>query len=209
MKITKFANLAKQSNMCRVITAGDKQYLTEGHAIYYAEHIPRLSTRGEVEAILELSEKNKKKIVIDLIEAESDSEILRCDMSDGAKRYATEPVEMVASTAGRDFRAILDEEKELLFFDSKFLSVLSDVIEHEGRGPYVMFEVRKDRKGQKYIAVKEGLITLAAIMPVKLLSDKYIDKLCEFTSMCQAQLNVEKEREKQKTLNQEHEEEEE
>jgi hypothetical protein len=75
MKITKFARLVKQCNVCRVITAGDKQYLTEGNAIYYAENVPKLSTRAEIVAMLELSPKRAKKLLVKLDSVTSNTEV--------------------------------------------------------------------------------------------------------------------------------------
>ena len=85
----------------------------------------------------------------------------------------------------------------MVFYNAEYLAPIIDRVE-EG---YVRFFIRgKDER--KYIAVKDGFQLIAAILPVKFLSDEYLSELQDYQLACMDQFRKEQEREKKKDENQ-------
>lgn len=52
---------------------------------------------------------------------------------------------------------------------------------------YIRYTVRKMESGQRYLVVHDGFEVLAAIMPVRIVTEKYLADLSEFQALCTEQ----------------------
>lgn len=59
---------------------------------------------------------------------------------------------------------------------------------------YIRYTVRKMESGQRYLVVHDGFEVLAAIMPVRIVTEKYLADLSEFQALCTEQFYRERAR---------------
>lgn len=79
----------------------------------------------------------------------------------------------------------------MIFYRENLLSPIMDEVENSD---YIVFTVRRMTSGQRYLAVHDGMNLLAAIMPMKVVSEEYLGQLAEFEAMCAEQLYRERAR---------------
>ena len=193
MKISKYAALIKKTHFAIVVHMPDEIYLGTGASIYRAEGIPDMSGREQIGAVLDIEPKKLKKIQIEEKHSQEKSNIWGLNLEDApaAPEQDAERLETVAVIDGECWAALAYDAGKMLFFDESLLSPLADRINNEDRKPYIRYAVRYRSDGSRYIVIKDGLETLGAILPVKILTDRYIDKLWDFSSMCEKQLRRE------------------
>ncbi|MBD5529713.1 MAG: hypothetical protein HDR02_15120 [Lachnospiraceae bacterium] len=193
MKISKYAALIKKTRFAIVAHMPDGIYLGTGASIYKAEGIPDMSGREQIGAVLDIEPKKLKKIKIEERRSLEKSNIWGLNLEDtpAASEQDAERLETVAVIDGDCWAALAYDAGKMLFFDESLLSPLADRLNNEDRKPYIRYAVRYRSDGSRYIVIKDGLETLGAILPVKVLTAGYIDKLWEFCNMCENQFRRE------------------
>lgn len=83
------------------------------------------------------------------------------------------------------------DDGELIFYREAMLSPLAEQIKESD---YIRYTVRKMESGQRYLVVHDGFEVLAAIMPVRIVTEKYLADLSEFQALCTEQFYRERAR---------------
>lgn len=191
MKISKFVQIIKNTGQCIVIHAPSEVYLSSGYSIYKASEFPDITGKSQIAAVLDIEPKKLKKIHIEEKHSLSREDILGFDLSEGTVAGEMDITKLVVDAVvdGNIYSAFCCENNELIFFDEQLLAPLKDRIK-DGEA-YLSYTVRIHFKGHKYIVVKDGFEVLAAILPVKVLSERYLNCLRKFTAMCESQYDLE------------------
>lgn len=199
MKIGKYKALIKKKGYGLWINVGEAEvYLSTGASIYKAYRIPVTNERSVAKAILDIDTKDAEKITFEIKNVEDCENVLGCDLSDGfvKNEQSAEHLRTAAIVDGNVFSVIRAQNGELIFYNRILLAPLADKLKDKDSADYITYSVRFLNDIQPYIVVKDGFQTLAAIMPMKVLSDDYISELQDFQLMCIDQLLREKDREK-------------
>ena len=109
---------------------------------------------------------------------------------DEQEAYAKK-MQMQAVYKGRLATGLLCSDGELVFYDESLLGPVAKEIDDS---EYVETVVRKYATGQRYIVVKNGFEVIAAVMPLNIVSQEYLEKLAEFEVHCTQQFAREKAR---------------
>ena len=80
---------------------------------------------------------------------------------------------------------------ELIFYNEAYLAPLAEQIK---KSEYIYYTARQTQTGQRYLVVHDGMDVLAAIMPMNILKEEYINDLAEFQALCMEQFYKDKER---------------
>lgn len=193
MKLAKYAQIAKREGHCALCNvAGDGVWLATRSAVYRASDLPLIDSCEEMRAVLDLTEKDWKKIYYKTNECESLDNVLGMYLRyyDEQEAYAKK-LQMQAVYKGRLATGLLCSDGELVFYDESLLGPVAKEIDDS---EYVETVVRKYATGQRYIVVKNGLEVIAAVMPLNIVSQEYLEKLAEFEVYCTQQFAREKAR---------------
>lgn len=193
MKLAKYAQIAKREGCCSLLNvAGDGVWLATRSAVYRASDLPQIESGEEMRAVLDLTEKDWKKIYYKTNECESLDNVLGMYLRnyDEQEAYAKK-MQMQAVYKGRLATGLLCSDGELVFYDESLLGPVAKEIDDS---EYVETVVRKYATGQRYIVVKNGLEVIAAVMPLNIVSQEYLEKLAEFEVYCTQQFAREKAR---------------
>ncbi len=195
MKISKFVQTAKNTGQCIVIHAAGEIYLSNGNAIYKASELPNMNGKSQIAAVLDIEPKKLKKITIMETSYTSRDDICGYDLSDGTTvgEMEIEKMETAAVVNGNIYAAFRCNNGEITFFSEDLLAPIKDRIKDEST--YTSYAARTHAKGFKYIIIKDGFEVLAAILPVKILNEDYMDNLRIFYDKCCSQYNLEQMRE--------------
>lgn len=71
---------------------------------------------------------------------------------------------------------------------------LAPLAEEIKKSEYIYYTARQTQTGQRYLVVHDGMDVLAAIMPMNILKEEYINDLAEFQALCMEQFYKDKER---------------
>lgn len=187
MKLSKFATLVKREGCCNVYRVeNDAVWLGTRGALFRAGGLPEIHGRDEVRVILSLSEKQMEKIMVYEHDCNDLSAVAGMNLRDYDER---EKVAKPAVNIGLIHTAVKADDGELIFYDTNYLSPLSDELKDSD---YMETTIRRAYSGQPYIAVKDGFDILAVIMPMQIVNDEYIARLQEYEAMCVEQLFREK-----------------
>lgn len=191
MKISKFVSIIKSTGQCIVIHAPSEVYLSSGYSIYKASEFPDITGKSQIAAVLDIEPKKLKKIHIEEKHCLSREDILGFDLSEGTVAGEMDITKLaVAAVVDENiYAAFCCKNNELIFFDEQLLAPLKDRIK-DGEA-YLSYTVRTHPEGHRYIVVKDGFEVLAAILPVKVLSERYLHCLRKFTAMCESQYDLE------------------
>lgn len=187
MKISKFVQTIKSTGQCAVIHAPGEIYLSTGYSIYKAPELPDITGMSQIAAVLDVEPKKLKKIHIEEYYCKDKANILGFDLSECPHgELETMPLDIAAVIEGNIFKVFVCRDNgEMIFFDESLLAPIKDRIKKEDA--YIDYTARIHPTGDKYIVVKDGIEVLAAILPVKVLSEKYIKDLREFYLRCDEQ----------------------
>ena len=128
MKIAKFAKLVKNSGYCYVAhVAGSGIWLGTNTAMYRATELPELEGREQVRTVLDMSEKDFKKVHLVEIWADGLGNVSGMNLSPYDKEQETEKLKVITAPKGiwcacRRCR----EDGELFFYDEVLLLPLMD-----------------------------------------------------------------------------------
>lgn len=193
MKLSKYAQIAKREGCCSLLNvAGDGVWLATRSAVYRASDLPQIESGEKMRAVLDLTEKDWKKIYYKTNECESLDNVLGMYLRnyDEQEAYAKK-MQMQAVYKGRLATGLLCSDGELVFYDESLLGPVAKEIEDSD---YVETVVRKYATGQRYVVVKNGFEVIAAVMPLNIVSQEYLEKLAEFEVHCTQQYAREKAR---------------
>jgi len=193
MKLAKYAQIAKREGCCSLLNvAGDGVWLATRSAVYRASDLPQIESGEEMRAVLDLTEKDWKKIYYKTNECESLDNVLGMYLRnhDPEEAYAKK-MQMQAVYKGRLATGLLCSDGELVFYDESLLGPVAKEIDDSD---YVETVVRKYATGQRYVVVKNGFEVIAAVMPLNIVSQEYLEKLAEFEVHCTQQFAREKAR---------------
>ncbi len=103
---------------------------------------------------------------------------------------------------GKPERCLLCDDGQVIFYDEELLEPLSDII---GKGEYFQMTVRTKANGDRYIAIKDGLLLIAVIMPREVITEEYLDGMHSFLIKCSEQLERGKKLQEAKEMRMSHE----
>lgn len=193
MKLSKYAQIAKREGYCVLCNvAGDGVWLATRSAVYRASDLPLIESSEEMRAVLDLTEKDWKKISYKTNECESLDNVLGMYLRnyDEQEAYAKK-MQMQGVYKGRLATSLLCSDGELVFYDESLLGPVAKEIDD---GEYVETVVRKYANGARYVVIKNGFEVIAAVMPLNIVSQEYLEKLAEFEVHCTQQYAREKAR---------------
>lgn len=193
MKLAKYAQIAKREGCCSLLNvAGDGVWLATSSAVYRASDLPQIESGEEMRAVLDLTEKDWKKIYYKTNECESLDNVLGMYLRnyDEQEAYAKK-MRMQAVYKGRLATGLLCSDGELVFYDESLLGPVAKEIDDS---EYVETVVRKYANGVRYVVIKNGFEVIAAVMPLNIVSQEYLEKLAEFEVHCTQQFAREKAR---------------
>lgn len=194
MKISKYVKLVKNGGYCAVLhVAGSGIWLGTRTAIYRATELPDMDGEEQVRTVLDMTEKAWEKVHLKEQWFESVRDVLGMNLADyEAGEQDTEKLKVIAAPDGLwiDCRRCMDDG-ELIFYREGLLSPLAEQIKDSG---YIRYTVRKMENGQRYLVVHDGFEVLAAVMPVRVATEKYLADLAEFQALCTEQFYRERER---------------
>lgn len=167
MKLSKFANLVKNGGRCAVLhVAGSGIWLSTGTAIYRATELPDMEGSEQVRTVLDMTAHAWKKVYLTEDWPESVSNVLGLNLAPYAQgEQDTEKLKVAAAPNGLWCSACR-----------------------------CYYTARQTEAGQRYLVVHDGMDVLAAIMPMNILKEEYINDLAEFQALCMEQFYKDKER---------------
>lgn len=193
MKIAKFAKLVKNSGYCYVAhVAGSGIWLGTNTAMYRATELPELEGREQVRTVLDMSEKDFKKVHLVELWADGLGNVSGMNLSPYDKEQETEKLKVITAPTGiwcacRRCR----EDGELFFYNEGLLLPLMDELK---KIDYVSYTVRKSTNGSLFMVVHDGMDVLGAILPRKVVTKEYLSDLAEFEALCTQQYFRDQER---------------
>ena len=182
MKLSKFANLVKNGGRCAVLhVAGSGIWLSTGTAIYRATELPDMEGSEQVRTVLDMTADAWKKVYLTEDWPESINNVLGLNLAPYAQgEQDTEKLKVAAAPNGLWCSACRCKvDGELIFYNEAYLAPLT---------------ARQTQTGQRYLVVHDGMDVLAAIMPMNILKEEYINDLAEFQALCMEQFYKDKER---------------
>ncbi len=194
MKLSKFANLVKNGGRCAVLhVAGSGIWLSTGTAIYRATELPDMEGSEQVRTVLDMTADAWKKVYLTEDWPESVSNVLGLNLAPYAQgEQDTEKLKVAAAPNGLWCSACRCKvDGELIFYNEAYLAPLAEEIK---KSEYIYYTARQTEAGQRYLVVHDGMDVLAAIMPMNILKEEYINDLAEFQALCMEQFYKDKER---------------
>lgn len=181
MKLSKYVALAKRG-YCKVIHVQNSGiWLGLKCAIYRAVELPDIHGEGQARAVLDIPEKAWGNTFFEEENAEGEHDICGFDMTGGAWELPAEELELQVNYKGVQATALRCTNGELLFYDSRLATPVSDVMRDS---EYVQTVIRKRRSGQRVIVIKDGFEAIAAITPMKVINSAFLKALSELDSAC-------------------------
>lgn len=187
MKLSKFANLVKNGGRCAVLhVAGSGIWLSTGTAIYRATELPDMEGSEQVRTVLDMTADAWKKVYLTEDWPESVSNVLGLNLAPYAQgEQDTEKLKVAAAPNGLWCSACRCKvDGELIFYNEAYLAPLAEEIK---KSEYIYYTARQTQTGQRYLVVHDGMDVLAAIMPMNILKEEYINDLAEFQALCMEQ----------------------
>lgn len=174
MKLSKYVKLVKGGGYCMVAHVEDSGiWLGTRSAIFRATELPDMVGEEQVRTVLDMPEKAWEKVHFDERWEGTVKSIFGMNLSDYADgEQDTEKLKVMAAPDGLwcDCRRSMDDG-ELIFYREAMLSPLAEQIKESD---YIRYTVRKMESGQRYLVVHDGFEVLAAIIPVRIVTEKYL-----------------------------------
>lgn len=141
---------------------------------------------SQIAAVLDIDPKKLKKLVVREEHCEDRANINGIDLSECPHGELKVTKMAAAAVVGENIFTVFlcHDNGEMLFFDESLLAPIKDRIKEND---YIGYTARIHPKGYKYIIVKDGIEVLAAILPVIVLTEKYMNVLREFYVRCEEQ----------------------
>lgn len=203
MKLSILAGLIRKCSVCSVITkdrsedpAPGEMIINVGNTAFYkCGSIPEVHGDEQIIALLSLNQKQADKIMFTEETYLHIQDIQGFDISDGAFAYEkdTDETPIQISYKSKDYTSVRTSDGETIFFDKKYLAPLRE----EMKSAYFTLKTRVYDNGYsmyQYIVAKDGMRTLAVIMPACVSTEEYVDDLKTFTQECETQWHIEENR---------------
>ena len=132
MKLSKYAQIAKREGYCAMCNVvGDGVWLATRSAVYRASGLPLIESSEEMRAVLDLTEKDWKKIYYkEANECESLDNVLGMYLRNYDKQEAyAKKLQMQAVYKSRLATGLLCSDGELVFYDESLLGPVANEIE--------------------------------------------------------------------------------
>ena len=186
MKLSKFAKLVKWGGYCHLFhVTGNGIWLGTRYGVYRAAGLPETVDSKTILPILDFDPTTAQKITVNEEWFDSTRDINGLNLSDSsypditAKRY---PLSVVYK--GKCAVGLLCDDEELVFYDDNLLSPVNDVLQ---KSQYAEIVVRVAESGRRFVVVRDGMETIAGIMPVAMLDKEFLADLADFEARCTEQ----------------------
>ncbi len=193
MKLSEYAKIAKREGCCTLLNVGGSgPWLATRSSVYCAGELPQIEYGDEMRTVLDLPEKDWKKIQWKTLECGSLDNVLGMNLReyDELEAYAKK-MSMQAVYKGHTATALLCSDGELVFYNE---SLLAPVAKQLKESDYAQTVVRKYANGRRYVVVKDGIEVLAAVMPLDIITKEYLEELADFEVKCTGQFHREQAR---------------
>lgn len=182
MKVKKAVDICKKRNVITLYDSTDGQWLSDGSAIYPLFELPEFTE----ETICLAYDINMKKAASMVIVRHS--ELPEGINFEDAALDETQVVEgpMDLNYKGQWLKPIITSQG-IEFINGEYLKPLSDISD-EG----LLFFERITDKGNKYFAVKQGLLIVAIIFPMRVIDEAFVKEMQAFATLCEASLHNKK-----------------
>lgn len=186
MKLSKFAKLVKQTGSLIIIhTAGSGIWLSNGYAVYKATGLPDSVDGGTILAVLDFDSKTAQKIRVQETNAETVNNVMGLDLGDEmSPDISANRSTITVGYKGRIAKALHCRDGELVFYNEAHASPLIDVFKESD---YVQTVVRKRENGARYVVIRDGMETLAGILPIPMIDQSFLSELQDFEHRCAEQ----------------------
>lgn len=158
--------------------SGIVQYIGNGAALYPAIGLPLLDKESLL-TIFDIPERQREDWFVRI--ADITSEINLNDIDADEKLVEREAISIIYS--GKTLKP-LQTRRGLVFIESRYLAPVSDVLD-----VLELYE-RITPSGMPYIVAKAGFLLQAVIMPYKVISQQFVDKLKKLTEQCVLSLKL-------------------
>lgn len=157
------------------------------------EKAPDMEGSEQVRTVLDMTADAWKKVYLTEDWPESINNVLGLNLAPYAQgEQDTEKLKVAAAPNGLWCSACRCKvDGELIFYNEAYLAPLAEEIK---KSEYIYYTARQTQTGQRYLVVHDGMDVLAAIMPMNILKEEYINDLAEFQALCMEQFYKDKER---------------
>lgn len=183
MKLSKYAKLVKRGGHCLLChVAGSGIWLGTKYGVYRADGLPESVDSETILTILDFDTAAAQKITVNEEWFDSTRDMNGMNLSDNsgldvaAKRYPLSVIYKGAYASG-----LICDDQELVFYSDNLLSPVLDIIQ---KSEYAEIVVRVMKSRQRYVVVRDGMQTIAGIMPMKILNDEFLGDLEDFHARC-------------------------
>lgn len=178
MKIKKLIDICKKTGNIFLYDTGKTRWISDGRAIYSISDLPSFDEFTLCKTY-DISDKQASKI--NFRYATSLPSLLCfddfCDTESISERGP-----MWLSHAGTGIIPF-KTTRDVMFVESKYFMPLSDVDD-----AMISVYERVTQKGEVYFAVKIGLLLIAVITPVDVITDEFVSRLRDLTKQCEIEL---------------------
>lgn len=181
MKIKDIAALCKRRKILYIVTEqGEQQYIGDAAAMYKISGLPILSG-DEYMTLFDLKPKERDKMTV------LHDSVSPLDMSDYAADEQQAEAAYFTFCYGERVLMPLKAGDKLLLIEQKYLKPVADEQE------YQTFWVRRDRNGNRYIVIKNGMLATAAVMPFSINDSGFVQRVYDLADgLDRAAINAEK-----------------
>lgn len=183
MKLSKFARLVKQTgSLVMLHVGGGGLWLSNGYAVYKATGLPDSVDSETILAVLDFDSKTAQKIRVQEKSVESVYNLLGLDLSDEMEQdISASRNSITVAYKGKIATALLCRDGELVFYNEAHATPLMDVFRESD---YVQTVVRRTESGMPYVVIRDGMETLAGILPIQMISQSFLSELQDFEQRC-------------------------
>ncbi len=186
MKLSKFAKLVKWGGYCHLFhVAGNGIWLGTRYGVYRAAGLPDTVDSKTILPILDFDPIAAQKITVNEEWFNSTQDINGLNLSDSSyPDIAAKRCPLSVVYKGRCAVGMFCEDEELVFYDDNLLTPVNDVLQ---KSQYAEIVVRVDESGRRFVVVRDGMETIAGIMPVARLDKEFLADLADFQTRCTEQ----------------------
>lgn len=181
MILKKVINLCKNREHIALFNAGDRQWISDGFAVYPLEGVPFFDAESLM-AVFDIKGKKKEKMAKYHF-SELPEQYCFDDVCEEETLCEIHPVKICIDSV--TYTQVLTS-KGCEFVSNKYLEPLKDTNE-DMMGIYERFTA----DGNSYFVVKDGLLLIALILPVKVLNEKTMSDLKMFVNRCEVRMKNE------------------
>lgn len=182
MKVKKAVDICKKRNVLRLYDSADGQWLSDGGVIYPLFELPEF-TEDTICLAYDINIKKAASMVITR-DHNLPEGINFEDAAKDEKQVVEGPMDL--NYRGQWLKPIITSQG-IEFINGEYLKPLSDISD-EG----LLFFERISDSGNKYFAVKQGLLIVAIIFPMRIIDEEFVKEIQAFATLCEASLHNKK-----------------